>query len=87
MSKHEIASEDKIAARVIETIAAQLELSRKEVQPEATFTEDLKADSLAVMELLLALEDTFDVQASDEEIDQMRTVQDAVQFVERQLAS
>lgn len=82
-----MSKQEEIAARVIETIAAQLELPAEEISPASTFTEDLKADSLAVMELVLALEDAFDVQASDDEIDWMRTVKDAIKFVEQRVAS
>ena len=78
---------ENIAARVMEAIAAQLELPLEEVRPESSFAEDLKADSLTVMELVLALEDTFDVAASDEEIDWLRTVKDAIKFVEERVGA
>lgn len=81
-----MSTQTEIAARVVETIAAQLDVSAADIKPESTFAQDLKADSLAVMELVLALEETFDVQASDEEIDTMRTVGDAIKFVEQLLA-
>jgi len=71
-----------IAQRVIETIAAQLALPTERVTPNASFQDDLKADSLAVAQLILGLEETFDVMVPDEQAEKLRTVADAIAFVE-----
>lgn len=74
------------AERVIETIASQLELPAERVTLEATFQEDLKADSLAVAQLILAFEETFAISVPDDEAEKIASVQDAVTFIEGQLA-
>ena len=76
---------DEIAVRVIETIAERLERPEAEITPATSFSDDLKADSLALMELVLALEETFDIQASDEDPERLRTVQDAIDVVTEHL--
>ena len=75
----------KTAQRVIETISSQLELPAERVTLEATFQEDLKADSLAVAQLILAFEEVFDVAVSDDQAEEFKSVGDAVTFIEAQL--
>jgi acyl carrier protein len=72
---------DNIEARVKEIIAQQLEVSPEQVRGAASFTEDLKADSLAVVELVLALEEAFKIEIPDEDTEQIKTVQDAVDYI------
>lgn len=72
---------DKIEAKVKELIIQQLEVKEDQLKPEASFTEDLKADSLAVVELVLALEQEFDLEIPDEETEKIKTVQDAVNYI------
>ena len=72
---------DNIEARVKEIIAQQLEVSPEQVSPQASFTEDLKADSLAVVELVLALEEAFKIEIPDEDTEQIKTVQDAIDYI------
>jgi acyl carrier protein len=74
------------AERVIETIASQLELPAERVTLDATFQEDLKADSLAVAQLILAFEETFDIAVPDDEAERIASVSDAVAFIEGQLS-
>ena len=71
-----------IAKKVIEIVASQLELEAEQVKPESSFTEDLKADSLAVVELVLALEESFGVEIPDEETEKIKTVGDAISYIE-----
>lgn len=78
---------EQITARVIETIVERLEVPADTLSLETRFVEDLKADSLALMELVLAFEETFDIQANDEDSEKLRSVQDAVDFVTAQLAA
>ena len=70
-----------IESKVKEIICAQLEVSPEKVKPEASFVDDLKADSLAVVELVLALEEAFSVEIPDEDTEQIKTVADAVNYI------
>jgi acyl carrier protein len=73
---------DETTKKVIEIISKQLEIEADKIKPEASFTEDLKADSLAVMELVLALEEDFGIEIPDEDTEKIRTVQDAITYIE-----
>ena len=70
-----------IEAKVKEIVCAQLEVRPEQVRPEASFIDDLKADSLAVVELVLALEEEFGIEIPDEGTEQIKTVQDAVNYI------
>ena len=70
-----------IEAKVKEIVCAQLEVSPDKVKPGASFIEDLKADSLAVVELVLALEEEFGIEIPDEDTEQIKTVQDAINYI------
>ena len=72
---------ENIEARVKEIIAQQLEVSPEQVKPAASFTDDLKADSLAVVELVLALEEAFKIEIPDEDTEQIKTVKDATNYI------
>jgi acyl carrier protein len=72
---------ENIEARVKEIIARQLEVAPDQIRPEASFTEDLKADSLAVVELVLALEEDFKIEIPDEDTEQIKTVGDAINYI------
>jgi acyl carrier protein len=58
-------------------------VSEDEVTPEASFIDDLGADSLDIVELVMAMEETFDVEIPDEEADNIRTVQDAINYIQQ----
>ncbi len=70
-----------IENKVREIICAQLEVAPEKVRMEASFIDDLKADSLAVVELVLALEEAFSIEIPDEDTEQIKTVKDAVDYV------
>lgn len=70
-----------IEQRVKEIICTQLEVSPEQVRPEASFTDDLKADSLAVVELVLALEEAFSIEIPDEDTEQIKTVRDVTSYI------
>ena len=72
---------DDVVKKVIEIVASQLELDPDKVKAESSFAEDLKADSLAVVELVLALEEAFGVQIPDEETEKIKTVQNAIDYI------
>lgn len=70
-----------VEAKVKEIICAQLEVAADKVRGEASFVDDLKADSLAVVELVLALEEAFGIEIPDEDTEQIKTVNDAVNYI------
>ena len=67
--------------RVKKIIIEQLEVPPDKVKPEASFAEDLKADSLAVVELVLALEENFKIEIPDEDTEKIKTVGDAINYI------
>lgn len=69
--------------RVCEVLAQQLGLEENEIMPESRLKEDLGADSLDMVELIMAMEEEFDVDIPDEEAQNIRTVADAVNYVEQ----
>ncbi len=71
-----------IEARVREIICEQLGVSEEEVTPEASFIEDLGADSLDLVELVMALEEEYDIEVSDEDAEKIRTVRDVLGYIE-----
>jgi acyl carrier protein len=67
---------------IAEIVAEQLSVEVSEIKPESKFTEDLGADSLDVVELVMALEEKFDLEIPDEQAEGIRTVADAIKFIE-----
>lgn len=72
--------------RVKKVIVEKLEVDENQVTPQASFAEDLGADSLDVVELIMALEDEFNIEIPDEHAEGIRTVQDAVNYIESRLS-
>ncbi len=68
--------------KVIEIVCEQLTLDRSQVTPESSFLEDLGADSLDIVQLIMALEEEYHIEISDEEAEKIRTIQDIVDFIE-----
>lgn len=73
-----------ITERVREIIADTLGVEKDKVVPEASFVEDLGADSLDTVELVMALEEHFETEIPDEEAQKILTVQDAIEYVAKQ---
>ena len=69
--------------RVKEIIAKELEVDLKQLQPEAKFIEDLGADSLDIVELVMALEEEFGIDIPDEDADKLKTVGDAMNYLQQ----
>ncbi|TVQ92793.1 MAG: acyl carrier protein [Deltaproteobacteria bacterium] len=72
---------DEIAQKVADIIAQNLDVKRDEIQPTSSFIQDLNADSLDIVELVMAIEKEFDLTIPDEEAEKIRTVQDAVDYI------
>ena len=76
-----------IEQKVREIIAEQLGISDEEITKESTFLDDLGADSLDIVELLMALEEEFTIEIPDEDAEKMHTVGDVVLYLEAKAAS
>ena len=72
---------DEIEDKVKKIIIEQLEVAPDKVKLEASFADDLKADSLAVVELVLALEEQFKIEIPDEDTEKIKTVGDAINYI------
>ena len=72
-----------IESIVKEIIVEQLDVKPEDVAEAKTFTEDLGADSLAIVELVLALEEKFEVKIPDDEVDKIKTVGDAISYIKQ----
>lgn len=73
--------------RVAEIIVDQLGITRGEIVPEASFIDDLGADSLDIVELVMAMEETFDIEIPDEDAEKIQTIGDAFSYVKDRLGS
>jgi acyl carrier protein len=71
-----------VEEKVRTIVAEQLGVGQDEVTPDASFIEDLGADSLDIVELVMALEEEYDLEITDEEAEKIRTVQDVVNYIE-----
>ena len=76
-----------VTVEVKRIIKEQLDVDEKDIKPESTFIDDLGADSLGLVELVLAFEESFEIDITDEDTEKIRSVQDAVDYIEKHLAS
>ena len=74
-----------VEEKVIDIIVDKLSVPREQVKPEASFIDDLGADSLDLVELVMAMEEAFEMEISDEEAEKLRTVKDVLDFVKSKL--
>jgi len=72
-----------ITEKVKQIISEQLGVEEAEVTPTASFVDDLGADSLDTVELVMALEENFDIEIPDDAAEKIRTVQDAVDYIDK----
>ena len=74
-----------VESQIIEIICEQLDVQADEVDASKSFMDDLGADSLAIVELVLALEEKFDVKIPDDEVDGLQTVGHAVSYITQRM--
>ena len=72
-----------VEERVKQIIVEQLGVDEAEVTPTASFVDDLGADSLDIVELVMAFEEAFEIDIPDEDTEKIRTVQDAIDYIEK----
>lgn len=71
-----------VEEKVITIVAEQLSVEAAEVRRESSFIDDLKADSLDVVEMVMEFEDAFDITIPDDDYDKIKTVGDAIDYIE-----
>ena len=76
-----------VAEKVKSIIVEQLGVEADEVTPDASFTDDLGADSLDIVELVMAFEEEFGVEIPDEAAEKIATVKDAIEYLQKNLAA
>jgi acyl carrier protein len=76
-----------VESKIKTIIAEQLGVKPEEVTPNASFVDDLGADSLDTVELIMALEEEFNVEIPDEDAEKMKTVGDAIKYIEEKAAA
>ena len=72
-----------VEEKVIKIICEQLDVPEDDVVPEASFVDDLGADSLDQVELIMAMEEDFDISIPDEDAEKIGTVQDAIDYINK----
>ncbi|HEY3452208.1 MAG TPA: acyl carrier protein [Myxococcales bacterium] len=70
-----------VEVKVKSIIAEQLGVGEDEIKPESSFIDDLGADSLDIVELVMAMEEEFDVEIPDEQAESIKTVKDAIDYI------
>lgn len=76
-----------VAEKIKSIISEQLGVKPEEVTPQASFVEDLGADSLDTVELVMALEEEFGIEIPDEDAEKMATVADSIKYIEEKVAA
>ena len=72
---------DNVEAKVKSIVGEQLGVGEGEIHPESSFIEDLGADSLDIVELVMAMEEVFDIEIPDDDAAQITTVKDAIDYI------
>ena len=76
-----------LEARVTDLIVEQLGVSKDEVVPNASFIDDLGADSLDIVELVMSMEEEFDIEIPDEDAEKIQTIGDSIAYLQEKVAS
>jgi acyl carrier protein len=76
-----------ITSKVKAIIKEQLDVEEKDIKLESSFIDDLGADSLGLVEMVLAFEEAFEIDIPDEDTEQIRTVQDAIDYINKHKSS
>ena len=74
---------ENIEEKVTKIVAEQFEVPAEKITMKSLFMDDLKADSLSVVELVLAIEEAFNLEIPDEDAEKIKTVKDAVEYIEK----
>jgi len=80
-----VATAVEIEEKVMQIVSEQLSVDRNEISRETSFVNDLNADSLDTVELVMELEDEFDLTIPDEEAEKLKTVGEAIDFIKKKL--
>jgi acyl carrier protein len=78
-------NEDEILEKLKALVIDRLNVEEEQIKPDASFVEDLGADSLDIVELIMGIEEGFDVEIPDEDAEKLRNVGDALAYVKRKL--
>ncbi|MCP4905980.1 MAG: acyl carrier protein [Myxococcota bacterium] len=76
-----------IKDRVVELIVDQLGVSKEEATPQASFLDDLGADSLDIVELVMSFEEEFDLEIPDEDVEKIQTIDYAITYLQERIGS
>jgi acyl carrier protein len=76
-----------VASTVTRIIRERLRVTDEEIKPEASFVDDLGADSLSLVEMTLSFEDAFGIDIEDNDVEKIKTVDDAIRYVEERVAA
>ena len=76
-----------IAEKVKKIIIDQIGADPANIKPESSFVEDLRADSLDLTELIMAMEEEFDIEIADEDAQKIQKVQDAIEYIESHISA
>jgi acyl carrier protein len=82
-----MAQKQEVVAKVKELIAQSLGVSEEEIVPDASFIDDLGADSLDIVELVMLIEKEFDIEIPDEDAEKISTVQHAIDYINEHMAA
>ena len=77
-------AENSVQDKVVEIVAKQLDVEKDKIQPETSFINDLGADSLDIVELVMEFEDAFDMNIPDEDAEKIQSVGEAIKYIEGQ---
>lgn len=83
LDKDNLGGKMSVSPKVKEIIVEQLGVDPEKVKPEASFIDDLGADSLDIVELVMAMEEEFDLEIPDEDAEKLKTVQDVASYLQK----